>query len=278
MRMKSLIMAAALAVCAFTSSAFAANEATLCAGRQGGGYDGIMRAIGTEVERKADVAILNLGGSEEIIDSLADGQCSFGPAQGDIYYKMTKDNQAISAKVVPVAVLYNEVMTLVCSKASGYDELADIQAGDKIIVDVIGSGSALTWDNMVEIEKEFGGEDSWSKASPEFTPLDEAGAALSLGQAKCAFGVGKAPIAWATDIEKLGGVVSEVSDKDLNDLEFNGASLYEPAKMPRVYKTQWWTYKVPAVLFRSAGYKNGDVEKIVKRVAPAFGQKVNTVP
>ncbi len=276
MRISRLLLASA-ALLSLASVAHA-GDITLCAGRAGGGYDGLMQTIGAELSKKGEnVTILNLGGSEDILNALADGKCSYGPAQKDVSYLLTKQNPALAVKDTPITVLYNEAMTLVCSKASGYDELSDIQEGDTIIVDAIGSGSALTWETMVGIEKEFGSGDSWSKATPEYTPLDEAGAALGLGTAKCAFGVGKAPIDWATDIEKLGGVVSEVYDRQLNDLLYNGIPLYEPTKMPTdAYKTAWSTYKVPAVLFR-AGTVAPEVDRLVKRLAPALGAKKNTV-
>ena len=79
-----------------------------CAGRAGGGYDGIMRAVGAELEKRgAEVTLLNLGGSEDILDALQSGQCAFGPAQGDIFYKKNKESQGRLARVVPVDVLYN---------------------------------------------------------------------------------------------------------------------------------------------------------------------------
>lgn len=276
MRISRLLLTSAALLLA--SPAMAA-DITLCAGKAGGGYDGLMQTIGAELVNKGNnVTVLNLAGSEDILNALADGKCSYGPAQKDVSYLMTKQNPALAVKDTPILVLYNEAMTLVCSKESGYDELSDIKAGDGIIVDTIGSGSALTWETMVGIEKEFGNGSSWAQATPEYSALDEAGAALSLGTAKCAFGVGKAPIDWASQMEDLGGVVSEVYDKDINDLEFNGQSLYEPAKMPDgAYKNTWATYKVPAVLFR-AGQVAAEADRLIKRLAPALGAKIkNTV-
>lgn len=276
----TILCAAALAALASTALSASAADVTLCAGRQGGGYDGLMRAIGSELERKGHtVTVLNLGGSEDILDSLTKGSCAFGPAQGDIFYKKNKEAPGSLSGVVPVDVLYSEAMQLVCSESSGYDELDDIQAGDAVIVDVIGSGSSLTWDNLVAIEKEFGNGSYWAAAAPSYTPLDEASAALALGQAKCAFGVGRVPIDWAKSILDRGGVLSEVYDKDINDLEFNGSSLYEAVNVDiEDYGDDFDTYRVSAILFKSSKAKvDPDVEKLVKRVAPSLGAKVDTV-
>lgn len=275
--MRRIAILAALGAALYCSTAGAA-EVTLCAGRQGGGYDGIMRSVGAELERKGHtVTVLNLAGSEDILDNLNGGKCSFGPAQGDIFYKKNKESPGSLAKVVPVDVLYNEAMQLVCSEASGYDELDDIQAGDAVIVDVIGSGSSLSWENMVAIEKEYGNGSYWAQATPTYSPLDEAGGAIALGQAKCAFGVGKVPIDWAKGLLERGGVLSEVYDKDINDLEFNGSSLYQTVNVDvEDYGDDFDTYKVPAILFKS-GKIDPDVEKLVKRVAPSFGAQVGTV-
>jgi len=255
-------------------------EVTICSGRSGGGYDALMKSIGAEIEKKGHtVTLINLAGSEDILNNLAAGKCSFGPAQKDIYYGMNKKDASLSSTVGVTAPLYNEVMTLMCSKSSNYDELEDIQEGDQIIVGEIGSGSALTWENIVAIEKEYGGSDDWSKATPIFEPLDEAAGQLQLGTAKCAFGVGKVPINWALAIEELGGYVGWIYDKDINDLEFNGASLYEAVRVPYgAYTSKFDTYVVPAILFKSNKLKaDPEIESLIKRVAPSLGNKVNTV-
>lgn len=280
--MRFLGMAAAVASSLFALQAYA-GEVTLCAGAPGGGYDGLMRAVGTELTKQGHTTtILNLSGSENILNALDGKQCAYGPAQGDVFYLMTKNSQGLQASVTPVDILYNEVMTLVCSSASGIDELEDLQAGDTVIVDSIGSGSALTWENIRNIEKEFGNGSSWASAQPVYQPLDEAGGALALGQAKCAFGVGKVPSNWALSLQERGHTVSYIYDKDINDLEFPvGQSLYEGIRIQAAsgaYRSKFDTYKVPAILFRSAETKvDPGIEKLIKRVAPSLGNRQNTV-
>lgn len=251
----------------------------LCAGRAGGGYDATMRTIAAELERQGvDVEVANLDGSEAILNGIVDGTCDYGPAQKNVHYLMSKQSGAVTSKAVPVSLLYNEVVTMMCSKDSGYDELSDLKEGDGVIVNVIGSGSALTWESMVAVETEFGNGSAWIKATPIYTPLDEAMASISLGQAKCAIGVGSVPISWAKEMNEQGAVVGWVYDKDLNDLEYAGSSLYEEVRVPYgAYDSKFDTYKVPAVLFRSSKFKDEKVDRIVKRVAPAVGAKRNTV-
>jgi TRAP-type uncharacterized transport system substrate-binding protein len=275
--MKRMIFAS-MALVAISSMPALADDVTLCAGGAGRGYDKVFQAVAVELkERGHNAKVLNLKGSEDIINAIVAGRCQYGAAQGDIYYKMSKDNPSVGSALKPIDILYDEVATLVCSKDSGYDELSDISAGDTIIVDSLGTGSAMTWETMVAIEKEYGGSNAWSQAVPEYIPLSEAGAALALGNAKCAFGVGSAPINWATEIENDGGV-AEVYDKDLNDLEFNGKSVYIAIDMPDgAYKTAWDTYKIPAVLFRGGAITNPEIDSMVKRAAKATGRKLNTV-
>lgn len=276
---KSLI--AAVALIGMTSFASAA-DVTLCAGKPGLKYDSIMQSIGQELTRQGhNVSIINLGGSEDILNALNAGRCAYGPAQKDVHYLLTKQNAALASTTTPIALLYNEVMQMFCTKDSGIDELEDITADTKIITDAIGSGSALSWSTMVNIEKEYGGSDEWSQAKTEFTPLDEAVAALSLGNADCAFGVGGMPISWGTALDQNGFTVVYLSDKDLNDLLVGKAPLYSPKRIPRgsnAYSSKFDTYLIPAVLFRSNKTPTDpQIDNIVKRLAPSLGSKYNTV-
>lgn len=274
MRLLILTYMVALAT-SFAVNLASAADVTLCSGRAGGGYDGIIQGTAAELKKKGhNVTVINLGGSEDILNNLADGKCAFGPAQKDIHYLLSKKDSSLSSKVSPAVTMYNEAIQMVCSSESGYDELSDIKEGDEIIVDVFGSGSALTWENLVAIETEFGNGSSWSKATPLYSPLDEAPAAIGVGTAKCAIGVGKANIQWMMDGYEQGQTVSWVYDKDINDLTFNGSSLYQPVK---IY-SKIDSYKVPAFLFKSTTVQvDPGIEKDIKRIVPALGNKVNTI-
>lgn len=280
MTRKSMLLGAALAL--VSMSAFAqAETVALCAGAEGGNYDKVMRAVGGEIERKGHtVTYQNLRGSEEILQALEKGTCDYGPAQRNVFYMMTQTDSSFSTNVRPAQFLYNEAMQGYCSKSSKYDELEDIQVGDKIIIDSFGSGSALTWQNIVAIEKEFGGEDDWSKAIALQTPLADAAADISVGEAKCAFGVSGIPAPWMMEGITNGGTVMYIYDGDINDLEVDGESLFESLRVAATnqYKQKFDTYKIPATLFRSAKTKvSTELNTLIKRVSGAEGAKKNTI-
>lgn len=268
-RIASFLIASACATAALMSisSQSLAGEVTLCGGAEGGGYDTIMRRIGNELEKRGHkVNIRNLGGSEDILNEINNGSCDYGPAQKDIHFKM----KSKMTGTLPVSLLYEEVMLLVCTKNSGYDELSDIKEGDIILTDVIGSGSALTWETMVQIENEVGNKSPWSRARVDnTTPLSSASGKMSLGDVKCAFGVNKlSKDNWAGTLEKQGHVVSWIYDKHLDDLEYNGSPLYNSVRIPRgVYKTKFDTYTVPAVLFQSMKFNDKTISALVERMA-----------
>lgn len=256
-----------------------AGEVTLCAGAKGKNYDAVMKGIGNELANRGhQVAIRNLAGSEDILKQLDAGACDYGPAQGDIYYKLSKDG---SLDITPKDVLYNEVAILVCAKSSKVDELEDLGKKHVVITDSIGSGSALTWDILKSIEKEFGNSSSWIQATTSYVPLTDAGAAIRLKQATCAFGVGATNSKWARDLVSEGNVVAWIYDKDINDLLVNDDPLYHPVRVPKGDgMPKFDTYAVPAVIFssnKSAAAKDADISDIVKRSAPSIGQKFNTV-
>ncbi|HRP36240.1 MAG TPA: TAXI family TRAP transporter solute-binding subunit [Candidatus Dojkabacteria bacterium] len=272
-------VAFALAASALYSPAYSA-DVTLCAGSPGRNYDSVMKGIGIELQNRGhNVTIKNLKGSEDILRQLDAGTCDYGPAQKDIHWKLSKDNAGFAQTVTAMSLLYNEAITMFCSKDSGIDELSDLDENSTVIVDTIGSGSALTWDNLVNIEKEYGNGSSWINAKIEFAPLDEAQAKMSLGEADCAFGVGAVPSNWALTLQENGETLSWVYDKDINDLVVGKSSLYPGIRVARgAYSGKFDTYAVPAILFRSNKKpKNEEIDSLIKRMAPSIGAKYNTV-
>jgi TRAP-type uncharacterized transport system substrate-binding protein len=277
---KSLLIGAAIALLVSTSVSHAGGTVNLCAGKEGGGYDTLMRAVGQELTKNGiTVNIINKDGSEGILNALESGQCDYGPAQADVNFKIGKDDQAFQAAVRPAAVLYNEVPQLICSKASGIDELSDLTDKNTVIVDTIGSGSAITWDNFVYIENTLGNKSSWAKAKTNYTPLDEAEAAISVGEADCMFGVAGLPASWAQTGINDGMTLAWVYDKNIQNLEFpKGTPLYNYVRIPSgKYPSKFDTYRIPAVLFKSAASKvDPQTAKLVLRIAPALGKRKDT--
>lgn len=275
------VSSVALMSTALLSPAMAqSKDITLCAGSVGRNYDSVMKSIASELTNRGyNVTIRNLGGSEDILRNLDAGTCDYGPAQKDIHYKMSKDDSSFSATITPLVALYNEAMTMFCTADSGIDELSDFDDKTTVIVDTIGSGSALTWQNMIDVETEYGNKSSWINAKTLFTPLDEAQASMSLGEADCAFGVGAVPSNWAKTLEGAGDTLAWVYDKDLNDLTVGKSSLYPSVRVPYgAYTHKFDTYAIPAILFRSNKKpKNNDVDSLIKRIAPSLGAKYNTV-
>lgn len=273
--------AVALSSMAFYSPAMAqSKDVVLCAGSVGRNYDSVMKSIASELNNRGyNATIRNLGGSEDILRNLDSGACDYGPAQKDIHYKLSKDDSSFAATVTPIVALYNEAMTLFCTADSGIDELSDMDKDTTVIVDTIGSGSALTWQNMIDVETEFGNKSSWVEARTIFTPLDEAQASMSLGEADCAFGVGAVPSNWAKTLEQAGDTLSWIYDKDLNDLNVGKSSLYPAVRVPYgAYSYKFDTYAIPAILFRSNKKpKNNEVDSLIKRIGPSLGAKYNTV-
>lgn len=259
----------------------ASQEATvaLCY-KPGGNYERVMTAIGSEIEQSGQqVSYVETQGSEDTLKRLSAGTCQYGIAQNDTHYLMSKNDVSMKSTVKPTSLLYTEVMTLVCSRESGIDELSDITEKNSIVVDTFGSGSALTWENIVQIEKDFGGEDSWSKATPVYSSLSEAEASISVGEAQCAFGVSGVPASWASTMVNNGMTLSWIEDKDINDLEFpEGTSLYDSTRVAAgTYPSKFDTYKIKAVLFQSAKTPSDNTNRLIKRVAPSVGKRMNTV-
>ena len=275
---KSLLASAALM--AFAGPAMA-TDITLCAGAPGRNYDSVMQSVAIQLNKRGHHAIVkNLGGSEDILRELDAGTCDYGPAQKDVHYKLSKESATFASTVSPLVLMYNEAMQMFCSEDSGIDELEEIDETTTVIIDSIGSGSALSWQTMKDVENEYGNKSSWINAKTIYEPLDEAGAIIALGEADCAFGVGAVPAAgWGSELNEGGLTPVYIYDKDLNDLIVGKSPLYQSVRIPQgSYSSKFDTYPIPAIVFKSEkGHGTKEIDKFIRTFTPSVSTKYNTV-
>jgi TRAP-type uncharacterized transport system substrate-binding protein len=245
--MTNLRLLAALAVSTMLAApmAMAQDAATatttvrLAAASQGGGYDGAMRNLQAQMNRQGDsfdVTVQNLDGSEAIVNALCSGLADFGPAQKDAY-------RAGGCDLRPVGVYGAEYTQIFFPPGSRYDELSDLDGSHTILVGNIGSGAALTWDTMVSIETgEHGNNSDWSQVAPLYESPDSAEGYAATGEIDAVFIVAKQDHPVVTRLMAAGWEPGWVEDKDVNDLEFNGAPLYNRVSLD--YEGFWSSREV----------------------------------
>lgn len=126
-----------------------APELRICSGRSNGSYSSYVSALVTQLDTVKAVNV-NTAGSRQNLNMLDSGQCDAAMVQRDTYshHTSTLPYQRIFSP-------YNEVLHLVCHKDSGVDELSDLTKKISVDVGEADSGSAVTWNTIVDQNLKF---------------------------------------------------------------------------------------------------------------------------
>lgn len=207
----------------------ASDPITIYTGKKGGGYDARAKVIEKRLEqRQFDVSIDNRAGSDDITLQSCAEDMSIWIAQIDaIYAREMKDGCYLPT----LAVYGDEIAAIFFPPKSRFDELDDLGADHKIFVDKVGSGSELFFRTAVNIEAEHGNGSKWAQAEPVTGDPRRATSMAARGKIHAVILVRKPG---SKDFERLltsGWAIGELYDKDINDQEYGGASLYEGRKI-----------------------------------------------
>lgn len=228
LRRGAMFLLASIALFAVTALASAASAETfrLLAGREGGGYHNTMTVLATRLQQRGYEGVVeNLPGSEAItLAACASTEANvLWIAQADAVWRRLQEGCALAE----LAVTTNEQAFLMVPPDSRINELSDLNEEHGVLVDNVGSGSELTWLTMAGFEREHGNQSSWASArAVNDSPLRAP--ALAANGAIHAVMLVRAP--GSDDLARLvsqGWEYAEFYDRHLNDLEFNGRSLYE---------------------------------------------------
>lgn len=249
--MKKTLLALALIL----PSALAAQDFVVVAGKQGGGYDKKAQEIAQRLTQRGIKAVVeNANGSDEITLALCGGTGSLGITQIDAIYARAKDG----CDLKPVGVYGEEIAVLMFPPKSENDELSDLGESDTIMVDAVGSGTELFWRTIVSTENgEDGSGDGWAKAQPSNDPLEMAHTAATFGDVSAVLLVRKASSADILRLLELDWTVGEMWDKDIDDLIYKKAPLYESKEVPFAGYSQW-VYAVRSFMVVPPVVANGD--------------------
>lgn len=262
--LKSFIAIAAFAASISTTDA---TEVRLGAAKEGGGYDKAMRNLARILKDNDIVPVVtNFDGSEDIATALCAGKIDFAPLQIDAY----RNAGERGCQLDPVGVYGSEITHLFFPKGSDKDELHDLGKGDAILIGKIGSGSALTFETMVSIEKgEHGNKSDWSNVTLVHKDHTRADAAVAADGVDAVFLVSTMTHPTLKKLMKSGWEMGDVDDKDINDLEFNGASLY--TQVDTSYEGYWTdrdTYEVRTLYAATMDFASDNPEafNVITRV------------
>lgn len=233
-----------------------AADVTFYTGASGGGYDRASQKIAARLaQRGHNVTIDNRNGSDDITIQACNSEApAMWIAQKDALYKREMEGGCV---LVDVGMYSTEYAMLFFPKGSRDNELSDLEEGDTVLVDRIGSGSELTWKTMAAIEEEHGRGDDWSKAELEYSPYGRATSMASRGTVQAVFMVRTLKSDDITRLLRAGWELGELYDKDINDLDWNGSELYEAKKIALIRDGRRlgkdWAYVVPSLIGASEG-------------------------
>lgn len=200
----------------------AADTFAIGVGQEGRGYE----AFGKEVAARLkgmETNVVNFEGSDDISLAVCGGEVQGGIMQIDAIYARQKEGCSLRI----VGTYGSEFAYLLVPPGSSLDELHDFDGSTRVLVDTIGSGTDLFWNTIVDIETgEHGNNSTWSKAQPVNDPIFLAGAMADAGEIEAVLMVTTPTSAELKELVDEGWHLIELEDKDINDLIFNGGSLY----------------------------------------------------
>lgn len=225
--MKTIASAAILAMAATAVNA----DIVIATGKQGGGYDRASQTLAQRIEQRGiDVAVTNMNGSDEISLALCRNSAQVGYMQIDAFWQRAQDGCQLKA----IANYGTEVAYILFPPNSEIDELEELTEQHTVLVDTVGSGSELFFRTIQKIEKEEGRGNAWSDVSMNTDGLDIAPAAGMMGDVHAVVMVRKPNSPDMVRLLDLGWTLGWMKDRNIDDLEFNGKSLYEGNKVQLV--------------------------------------------
>ena len=261
----------ALTLTLLLPSLASAEGLTIATGKAGGGYDRRAIQIGQRLEQRGiEAQIVNLNGSDEISLAVCSGRAGLGIMQIDAIYARSLEGCQMKA----VASYGAEVALLLFPPRAKHDELSDLGPGTAVLVDTIGSGSDLFWRTIVKIETgEHGSGDEWALARAVNDPLELANASAEMGEIHAVLLVRKPDSADVQALLGQGWTVGELWDRNLDDLEFNGGTLYLSEKLaiptPGGKTVKAWGYTVRSFIAVPRAVADGDRQRFASITAAA---------
>lgn len=204
----------------------------LCTGGTTGNYYAAGKVIKEMASKSVDIEVIETEGTIDNLDRTfkldvsAPDACDalIGQPDGPVYLKRT--NPASVATLRQVGELHREYLHALCSKASGVDDLGDLEGTDKYSVAIgdAGSGAWLIWQNIVAED------DGYAKVPTSSEGGDLALSSVASDNVSCMLqpaGLGNGVVNKASDLLSDKLALVPANDKDFNDaLDVRGKPLY----------------------------------------------------
>lgn len=255
------ILLTALVVAATTATAATSQEVRIAVGQAGRGYEARGLEIGQRLSQRGYEAwVDNYEGSDAISLAVCGDRATIGIMQIDAIYARSEENCALKT----VGTYGNEYAFLLFPPQSKNNELSDLGEGDKVLVDTIGSGTELFWRTIVGIETgDKGNKSKWSKATPVHDLTMLADTLAQAGDVDALLMVGIPTNDEVLGLLEKGWELGELYDKDINDMQYRGSSLYQTETVEIKVPGKWRAlkndaYVVPSFIVIKEGLATSD--------------------
>ncbi|WP_108259704.1 TAXI family TRAP transporter solute-binding subunit [Mangrovicoccus ximenensis] len=264
--MRNFLIPAVLALAAPAAPALAQSEpgenaVHVAVGQQGRGYEKRGEEIAQRLgQRGHEVWIDNYEGSDAISLALCGDRATVGIMQIDAIY--AREQEGCDLKTV--GSYGDEYAFILFPPDSRMDELSDLDEDSRILVDTIGSGTELFWRTIVSIETgDHGNGSDWASAKPVHDLTLLARTLAEQGAIDAMLMVGVAGNEEVIGLLQDGWELGELYDKDINDMEFRGKSLYarETVEMEvpgHFFDEKNDAYVVPSYIVIGGGLQSAD--------------------
>jgi TRAP-type uncharacterized transport system substrate-binding protein len=245
------------------------------------GYAKHGKKIQTTLEQRSIKSELGeYTGSDDISIAICRGDADIGIAQIDAIY--TRSNEG--CKVAIIGIYGNEYAYLLVPPSSDIDELHDMGAGNKLLVDLEGSGTSLFFDTIVGIDTgKHGNNSSWTKVTPVHEMIMDAETLAAARQIDAVLMVTTPDSAELKRLLGKGWKQVMLDDSDVTEQEFNGAPLYARAKAEIAGTSGWFSgndsarsYVIPSFVIMRENFRIDrgvsafkDVKRAVSAANPA---------
>lgn len=269
--MRKIIWTCAAMTAVAAAAPVSGQEVRIAVGQEGRGYEARGQEIGQRLNQRGyDVWIDNYEGSDAISLAVCDDRATLGIMQIDAIFARAQEGCDLKA----VGSYGDEFAFLLFPPDSRHDELDDLGPDDKVLVDTIGSGTELFWRTIVAIETgDQGNKSDWAQATPVHDLVMLADTLAQTGGIDALVMVGVPGNDEVMKLLESGWELGELYDKDINDMQFNGSSLYEYRKVEIEVPGRWRAlrndaYVVPSFIVVKDGLQTAD-RKLYGDVAAA---------
>ncbi|MEM8554492.1 MAG: hypothetical protein AAGF71_06640 [Pseudomonadota bacterium] len=238
-----------------------AQEVNIAVGQPGRGYEARGLEIAQRLEQRGHaVSVVNYEGSDAISLAVCGDRALLGIMQIDAIYARAQENCDLKT----IGTYGNEYAFLLFPPDARANELSDLDADSKILVDTIGSGTELFWRTIVSIETgDQGNKSRWAQATPVYDLTILADTMAQTGDVDALLVVGIPTNDEVLGLLDKGWSLGELYDKDINDMQYRGGSLYNREKVEIKVPGKWRTlrndaYVVPSFIVVKEGLQAAD--------------------